>query len=377
MPGPLAGIKIIEFGGMGPCPFAGMMLADHGAHLIRIEQPGARIEPGDPLTRSRPVIRLDLKAEAGAAIARELLVGAAGLIEGFRPGVMERLGFGPDILLAEQPNLVYGRMTGWGQDGPLAPTAGHDINYIAMAGVLHMIGRAGEKPVPPVNLVGDYGGGGMLLAFGMVSALLAVQRGSPGQVIDCAMTDGAALLAASAYGRLGRGHWLDDRGVNLLDTGAPFYDTYECSDGRYIAVGSLEPQFYASLLALTGLEKDPVFARQNDRDMWPQMRTRLTEIFRSRSRDEWQKVFAGSKNSCCTPVLSLEEAPLHPHVVAREGFVDLHGIKQPAPAPRYSVTSLDRPRYDGASTDVTDAKLIEAGCGADSIRHARLEGALH
>ena len=270
--GPLHGLRIIELAGIGPVPFAGMMLADHGAEVIRVERPGAEPPPGDPLLRSRTSIMLDLKSADGVAELRSISISADGLIEGFRPGVMERLGLGPDALLGDNPKLVYGRMTGWGQDGPLAQKAGHDINFIALSGTLGALGRAGDKPTPPINLVGDFGGGGMLLAFGMVSALLAVKSGGAGQVVDCAMTDGSALLMAMMWGFRAQGRWTDERGTNVIDTGAPFYETYETADGLFVAVGAIEPQFYAELRRVIGIAGDARFDAQFDRRNGPRKR---------------------------------------------------------------------------------------------------------
>ena len=334
MPGPLTGIRIVELAGIGPGPFCGMMLADHGAKVIRVDRPGATLDPRDPLLRGRTAMNLDLKSPGDVAKLRELVKTADGLIEGFRPGVTERLGIGPDVLLGDNPKLVYGRMTGWGQSGPLAPTAGHDINYIALSGVLGAIGRPGEKPVPPINLVGDFGGGAMMLAFGMVSGLLAVKNGAAGQVIDCAMTDGSALLMAMMWGFRANGLWQDARGTNMLDTGAPFYDTYETADGKFVAIGSIEPQFYALLRAKLGITDDPLFDGQHDRAQWPAQKERLTAIFRTRTRDEWCALMAGT-DVCFAPVLSMAEAAAHPHNVARGTFVEIDGVMQPAPAPRF------------------------------------------
>jgi alpha-methylacyl-CoA racemase len=274
MAGPLHGARIIEFAGLGPGPFCGMMLADHGAEVIRIERPGARLHPGDCLARSRASVVLDMKKPDAVQVARDLCRTADGLIEGYRPGVMERLGLGPELLLQDNPKLVYGRMTGWGQHGPLAQAAGHDINYIAIAGVLHTIGERGAKPTPPVNYIGDFGGGGMMLAFGMVSALLHVSRGGAGQVIDCAMTDGAALIAAMTWSQYNAGVWNDQRGVNRLDGGAPFYDAYECADGEYVALGSIEPQFYQLLREKAGLA-DPAFDDQMNKANWPALKEKV------------------------------------------------------------------------------------------------------
>ena len=348
MPGPLHGIRIVEFAGIGPGPFCGMMLADHGAEVVRIERPGAGegIVPtaNDPLLRSRRVVALDMKSAEGIATTRALCARADGLIEGFRPGVMERLGLGPDSLLVDNPKLVYGRMTGWGQHGPLAATAGHDIDYIAISGALHTVGRAGERPVPPVNYLGDFAGGGMMLAFGMVAALLAARSGgASGQVIDAAMTDGSALIASMTWGFMASGRWQDRAGVNLLDGGAHFYDTYECADGKYLAVGAIEPQFYAILCDKLGLAADAEFDRQMDPRAWGPLRERLAALLRTEPRDHWAALFDGT-DACVAPVLSLGEAPDHPHNAARGTFTQVAGHPQPAPAPRYSITSTERPR---------------------------------
>ena len=342
MAGVLDGITVIEFAGIGPAPFAAMMLADHGARVIRIERPGVAGRFGDGgnreiLNRSRERIALDLKDPASIARIRELVRSADAIVEGFRPGVMERLGIGPEVLLADNPKLVFGRMTGWGQDGPKAPLAGHDINYIALSGALHSYGRAGEKPTPPVNAVGDFGGGGMMLAFGVVAAILSARTTGTGQVVDCAMIDGAAILSAMTYSFLGNGMWNDERGTNMLDTGAHFYDTYETSDGKWVSIGSIEPQFYALLLERVGLKDDPGFLAQQDRANWPALKDRLTALFLTRTRDEWCALMEDS-DICFAPVLSLREAPSHPHNVARGTFVEDGGMVQPAPAPRFSAT---------------------------------------
>lgn len=338
MPGPLNGIRIVELAGIGPGPFCGMMLADHGAEVLRVDRPGVTLDPRDPLLRGRTAMNLDLKSPGDVAKLRELAKTADGLIEGFRPGVTERLGIGPDVLLGDNPKLVYGRMTGWGQTGPHAPAAGHDINYIALSGVLGAIGRPGEKPVPPINLVGDFGGGAMMLAFGMVSGLLAVRNGAAGQVIDCAMTDGSALLMAMMWGFRAADTWADARGTNMLDSGAPFYDTYETADGKFVAIGSIEPQFYALLRDKLGIADDPLFDAQHDRAQWPAQKEGLTAIFRTRTRDEWCALMAGT-DVCFAPVLSMAEAAAHPHNVARGTFVERGGVTQPAPVPRFSERS--------------------------------------
>ncbi len=342
MAGPLSGLRIIELAGIGPGPFAAMMLADHGAEVIRVDRPGARIDAKDPLLRSRRLIGVDLKSAEGKAQVRALVKSADGLIEGFRPGVTERLGLGPDVLLADNPRLVYGRMTGWGQFGPYAQAAGHDINYIALAGALHAYGRAGEKPTPPINMVGDFGGGGMMLAFGMVSALLHAQKTGVGQVIDAAMTDGAATLMSMIWGFRANGMWSDDRGTNLLDTGSHMYDTYETSDGKWISIGSLEPQFYAELRRLAGLADDPDFDAQMDRRQWGPLKAKLTALFATKTRDAWCALMEMT-DVCFAPVLSMAEAPSHPHNAARGTFIEVGGVMQPAPAPRYSVTVTDTP----------------------------------
>lgn len=343
MAGALSGIRIIEFAGIGPGPFCGMMLGDHGAEVIRIDRPGARLDPRDALSRNRKSVLLDIKSPEGLAAAKALCATADGLIEGFRPGVMERLGLGPDVLLADNPKLVYGRMTGWGQTGPYAQAAGHDINYIALSGVLHTIGVAGAKPVPPVNYVGDFGGGGMLLAFGMVAGLLAVKNGAPGQVIDAAMTDGSALLAGMSYAMLASGTTSDVPGTNLLDGGAPFYDTYACADGKWIAIGSIEPQFYALLRDKLGIADDPAFEAQFDKAAWPARKERFAAIFATKSRAEWCALMEMT-DACFAPVLSMAEAPEHPHNQARATFVTVGGAVQPAPAPRFSATPVPEPR---------------------------------
>jgi alpha-methylacyl-CoA racemase len=350
MPGALDGLKIVELAGLGPAPFAGMMLADHGAEVFLIRRPpaaassrAAHLSGRDVLSRSRTVVDLDLKSPEDIAKVRALAATADGLIEGFRPGVMERLGLGPEVLLQANPRLVYGRMTGWGQTGPYAQSAGHDINYIALAGNLHGYGRAGEKPTPPINAVGDFGGGGMMLAFGMLAGILAAQRTGKGQVIDCAMVDGAALLASMTWGFRAAGAWRDERGVNLLDTGAPFYDSYETADQAFIAIGPLEPQFFALFLERTGLSGDPDFAAQNDTSSWPAQRAKLTALFKSRPRAQWCELLEAT-DACFAPILSMAEAPSHPHNAARQTFVTADGVLQPAPAPRFSETPAIPPR---------------------------------
>lgn len=373
MAGPLSGLRVLEFAGIGPGPFACMMLADHGAEVIRIERPASgapQISPPetDILLRSRRRMFMDLKSEAARAVILDLVESADAVVEGFRPGVMERLGLGPEVLMARNPGLVYGRMTGWGQTGPWAQMAGHDINYIALSGALHAFGRAGAAPVPPVNMVGDFGGGAMMLAFGMVSALLAAQHSAQGTVVDAAMTDGSALLMSMVHTFLAQGSWRDARGVNLLDTGAHFYDVFETSDGKFIALGAIEPQFYARMLRGLGLDGDADFAAQHDPEAWPALKTRIAAVVRTRSRDAWDTEFAGS-DACYAPVLSLTEAPEHPHNAARASFVSAGGVRQPAPAPRYSNHEITAPVMSDQSSD---SAAILAGLGYDGDRIAQL-----
>jgi alpha-methylacyl-CoA racemase len=340
--GPLTGLKILEFEAIGPGPFCGMMLADMGADVLLVDRPDdPRLGFGrdrwfDVMMRGRRSATLDLKSKGGIEAALELAGKADAIIEGFRPGVMERLGLGPDVLLKKNPKLVYGRMTGWGQDGPLAPRAGHDINYIALTGVLHAIGRAGEAPVPPLNLVGDFGGGGMLLAFGIACALIEAQKSGKGQVVDAAMVDGASVLATMFSGMLAAKRWSEVRGENVLDTGAPWYDTYETKDGKHVAIGSIEPKFYEELLVRLGLQGLDLPA-QMDRKGWPALRKVFSEKFREKTRDEWSAVFEGS-DACFAPVLTFSEARAHPHNAARHTFVHSGKVDQPAPAPRLSRT---------------------------------------
>lgn len=342
MVGVLQGVTVIELAGIGPGPFCGMMLADHGARVIRVERPGTSGRFGDGgnrdiLNRNRERIELDLKDPAAIDQLKALAKDADALIEGYRPGVLERLGLGPEVLHAINPRLVIGRMTGWGQNGPMAPLAGHDINYIALSGALHSYGRKGEKPSFPVNAVGDFGGGGMMLAFGVVAAVLHARSSGTGQVVDCAMVDGAAILSAMTYTFLGNGQWKDERGVNLLDSGTHFYDTYETSDGKWISLGSIEPQFYALLMEKTGLAGDPDFAQQMNPAQWDGLKERMTALILTKTRDEWCAIMDGT-DICFAPVLSLKEAPLNAHNVARQTFVEDGGMIQPAPAPRFSAT---------------------------------------
>jgi alpha-methylacyl-CoA racemase len=376
--GPLEGVRVVEIASLAPAPFGCMVLSDLGADVLRVERPES-CQPGlpapvDPLTRGRRSVGLNLKDRAGLDLLLRLIDDADVLVEGFRPGVTERLGFGPEVCAQRNPGLIYARMTGWGQEGPLAPTAGHDIDYIAISGALHPIGRAGERPVPPLNLVGDFGGGGMLLAIGVLAALVERQRSGRGQVVDAAMVDGSALLSSFIYGLRARGAWRDERGVNLLDGGAPFYDTYTAADGKYVAVGALEPQFYAALLSGLGLANAGLPA-QMDFSGWPVLRKRFTEVFAQRTRDEWTEIFAGT-DACVAPVLSPGEAADHPHNAARAVFAEVGGIAQPQPAPRFERTAADKPEPPTRPGADTDAVLGELGLGEDEIAGLRASGAI-
>lgn len=343
MAGVLNGVTIIELAGIGPAPFCGMMLADHGARVIRVERAGAPDMAGrDVLGRNRERIEADLKTAEGIAKVRELVRTADGIIEGFRPGVMERLGLGPDVLLADNPKLIFGRMTGWGQTGTLSAAAGHDINYISISGNLHGYGRPDGKPTPPTNAIGDFAGGGMMLAFGMVAGILNARSTGKGQVIDCAMTDGAAVIHAMQWGFRGLGAWQDTRGVNMLDTAAHFYDTYECADGKYISIGSIEPQFYALLRETLGLSADAEFDAQMDKAKWPLLKEKLTAIFKSQPQAHWNALMEGT-DICYAPILSMAEALAHPHNQQRGTFVTVGGVDQPAPAPRFLGTPAPTP----------------------------------
>lgn len=373
--GPLQGIRVIEMAGIGPGPFCAMMLADMGADVLRVDRKTANALPvDDPVTaRGRRSVTVDLKQADGVETVLKLVDSADALIEGFRPGVMERLGLGPDTCLERNPSLVYGRMTGWGQDGPLAHAAGHDLNYIALSGVLHSIGRTGHKPTPPLNLVGDYGGGALMLAFGTVCALLEARQSGQGQVVDAAMTDGSALLMSLFHGLKAQGLWSSNRGTNLLDGGAPFYDTYTCADGRYISIGALEPQFYAELLERLGLTDDPDCARQMNAKAWPAMRERFETVFATRTRDEWCELLEGT-DVCFAPVLDMNEAPDHPHNKARGTFVHHDGMTQAAPAPRFSRT---RPELTSGAREPgadTDTALADWGIDAATIKELRDKG---
>lgn len=373
MAGPLTGYRIIEIAGIGPGPFAAMMLADMGAEVIRVDRAQSVRGPApdtphfDALQRGRRNIALDLKHPDGVATLLDLVASADALIEGFRPGVMERLGVGPDDCLARNPKLVYGRMTGWGQEGMYAQAAGHDINYISLAGALAHYGRAGEAPVPPLNMVGDFGGGGMFLAYGVVCALLETQRSGEGQVVDTAMVDGAAVLMTMFWAFSAAGMFDERaRGTNLLDTGAHFYDVYRCADGEYISIGSIEPQFYAELLRLTGLEGDPQFAKQMDKSEWTALKERLTAVFASKTRDEWCEIMEAT-DVCFAPVLTMSEAAAHPHNVERSTFIDVAGTVQPAPAPRFSRTVPVVERPPAHPGQHTAEVLTEWGLHADRV----------
>jgi alpha-methylacyl-CoA racemase len=379
--GPLTGVRVIEMAGLGPVPFAGMLLSDMGADVIRVDRPGPGTA-GDPALsitkRGRRSVVLDAKNEHGRRTILDLVATSDVLIEGNRPGVMEKLGLGPDECLAERARLVYGRATGWGQSGPYAAEAGHDINFIALSGVLWGIGRPGERPVPPLNLLGDYGGGGMLLAFGVVSALLEARISGAGQVVDAAMLDGTALMSTLVWEMRARGLHEDARGVNLLDTGAPFYDVYECADGQFVAIGALEPQFYDRLCRLVGFEQDldpDSRAPQQDRSTWPARKTEMQRLFATRTRDEWQHLLEHT-DCCFAPVLSWAQAPLHPHNVARQTFADIDGVAQPAPAPRFSRTPPGVQRPACAAGEHTDEVLSELGLGRAEIQRLRAAGAL-
>ena len=380
MSGPLEGIRIIELAGLGPAPFAGMMLSDAGADIIRVDRADRasyppREEPHvDLMNRGRRSIAVDLKHQEGVELVLRLVEVADGLMEGFRPGVSERLGLGPDVCLARNQKLVYGRMTGYGQDGPMAQAAGHDIDYIALSGALEAIGRAGERPVPPLNLVGDFGGGGMLLAYGMVAAILGARTTGKGQVVDAAMVDGAASLMTMTYTLRSAGIWQDARGTNLLDTGAHFYEVYETSDAKFMGVGAIEPQFYAELMRLLGLgDEDPSI--QMDRTTWPAMKERFAAIFATRTRDEWEVVFAGT-DACVAPVLSATEAPDHPHNRERGTFTEVAGVVQPAPSPRFVSTpgSIRRPPPNPGQHG--DEALADWGLSGDEVAGLRESGAI-
>ena len=378
--GALSGYRVIELAGIGPAPMCAMMLSDMGAEVLRIDRTAdaglgiAMDAKYNLLNRGRRSVAFDLKRPEAAEALLRLVERADALIEGFRPGVMERLGIGPDQCLARNPRLVYGRMTGWGQEGPLAHAAGHDINYIALAGALHSIGRTGERPVPPLNLVGDFGGGALYLALGIVTGLLEAQKSGKGQVVDTAMVDGVASLMTAIYGMRGAGVFTDNRGENMLDTGAHFYDAYETSDGKYICIGSIEAKFYEELLRLSGLKGEEL-PRQLDRKSWPAMKERIAKLFRTKTRDEWCRIMEGS-DVCFAPVLSMEEAPRHPHNRQRATFVEENGVVQPAPAPRFSRTPSAIQRPPARPGEHTEEALRDWGFNASDLERLRACGAI-
>lgn len=378
--GPLEGIKLIEFAGIGPAPFCSMLFSDMGAEVLRIDRPGPseigiRTEPKfSLLTRGRPSVAVDLKKPSGVDLALRLLERADALIEGFRPGVMERLGLGPDICLDRNEKLIYGRVTGWGQDGPLAKDAGHDLNYISLSGALHCIGPGGGKPVPPLNLLGDYGGGAMFLAFGIVSALLEVARSGRGQVVDVSMMESAAYLMTSIFGLYAAGMWSHKRGKNILDGGAPYYDVYETADGKYVCVAAIEFKFYADLLEAVGLDPQN-FGDQNDPSAWDEIRNELAAAFRKYTRDEWCDRLRG-RDVCFSPVLSLAEVQAHPHSRARGSFVEVEGIVQPTPSPRFSRSQPAMQSPPPESGKNTREGLSAWGITAGELRSLEREGAI-
>lgn len=378
--GPLAGVKIVELAGIGPGPFAGMLLSDMGADIIRVDR-AAQVNPArfdkpnlEPLYRGRRSIGVDLKNPEGRELVLRLVEKADALFEGYRPGVTERLGLGPDDCLARNPKLVYGRMTGWGQEGPMAQAAGHDINYIALAGALAHFGRAGSKPTPPINLVGDFGGGGMFMAFGLVCGILEARASGKGQVIDVAMVDGTATLMSMMWGLKQIGAWKEEYGTNVLDTGAPFYDTYETKDGKYVSLGSLEPQFYAELLARTGLDAEELPA-QMDAAGWDTLRTRFTDLFLTKTRAEWDELLLGT-DACYAPVLTMSEATNDAHMKARNTIIERDGVPQPAPAPRFSRTEGEVQRSAPWPGQHTDEALSDWGVSGADVAKLKETGAI-
>ncbi len=378
--GPLKGVKLVELGGIGPGPMCAMLLADLGATVLRIDRTveadlGVKRELRYSLAlRNRDAVSLDLKQPAAVGLMLRLVEGADGFIDPFRPGVTERLGLGPEACRSRNPRLVYGRMTGWGQTGPLAQAAGHDLNYIALSGVLHAIGREGQPPTPPLNLVGDYGGGAMLLALGMVSAILEARQSGQGQVIDAAMAEGAATLATMFYGSHAAGQWDSRRGRNYLDSGAPYYDVYVCADGKWLSVAAIEGRFYAALLAQLGL--DPAgLPDRTQREHWPQLRDVLAQRIATRTRDEWAQIFDGS-DACVAPVLDFDEAPRHPHAEARGSFVEIDGVLQPAPVPRFSRTAPDEPRPPQSARNEDAHASLAGWMAAEEITEWQRRGVL-
>ena len=374
--GPLKGLKIIEMAGIGPGPFCGMVLADLGAEIIRVDRASA-IGTGskkEPSNRGKKSIAVDLKAKEGVEVVLKLVETADAIFEGFRPGVMERLGIGPEVCLARNDRIVFGRMTGWGQEGPLANAAGHDINYISLSGALAAIGRPGSPPVPPLNLIGDFGGGGMLLALGLVAALLESKESKQGQVVDAAMTDGSALLMTMIYSMQSSGMWKTTMGSNLLDGGSHFYDTYECKDGKFISIGSIEPQFYALLCQIAELD-EKVFSKQMSRDLWPEQKEEIKKIFLKKTRDEWCDLMEGT-DVCFAPVLDMSEAPQHPHNKERKTFIDLEGVTQPAPAPRFSRTEPEVVSSPSIVGEHTNEVLSSIGLSEEDISTLKTSGAV-
>ena len=374
--GPLKGLKIIEMAGIGPGPFCGMVLADLGAEIIRVDRASA-IGTGskkEPSNRGKKSIAVDLKAKEGVEVVLKLVETADAIFEGFRPGVMERLGIGPEVCLARNDRIVFGRMTGWGQEGPLANAAGHDINYISLSGALAAIGRPGSPPVPPLNLIGDFGGGGMLLALGLVAALLESKESKKGQVVDAAMTDGSALLMTMIYSMQSSGMWKTTMGSNLLDGGSHFYDTYECKDGKFISIGSIEPQFYALLCQIAELD-EKVFSKQMSRDLWPEQKEEIKKIFLKKTRDKWCELMEGT-DVCFAPVLDMSEAPQHPHNKERKTFIDLEGVTQPAPAPRFSRTEPEVVSSPSIVGEHTNEVLSSIGLSEEDISSLKTSGAV-
>ncbi len=376
--GPLSGLRVVELQGIGPGPFCAMMLADMGAEVIRVDRAsavGQGAGRADVLARGRRSVAVDLKHGEGVEVVLKLLERADVLIEGFRPGVMERLGLGPEVCLERNPRLIYGRMTGWGQTGTLAKAAGHDINYISLTAALHSIGQPDGPPVPPLNLVGDFGGGGMLLAFGVVAALFERAQSGQGQVVDAAMTDGSALLMNGIFGMMNTGHWRPERGTNLLDGGGHFYGVYATKDGKHISIGALEPQFYALLLEKSGLGQESDLSPQLDRDDWPAMRQRLTRIFKTKTRDEWDAIMLGT-DICYAPVLNFQDAVNHPHNRSRNTFVEVDGLHQAAPAPRFSRSPAATPPAAAAPGAHTDEVLADCNFSPEEIGRLREVGAV-
>ena len=374
--GPLKGLKIIEMAGIGPGPFCGMVLADLGVEIIRVDRASA-IGTGskqDAANRGKKSIAVDLKSEEGVEVVLKLVETADAIFEGFRPGVMERLGLGPDVCSERNERIVFGRMTGWGQEGPLANAAGHDINYISLTGALAAIGRPGSPPVPPLNLIGDFGGGGMLLALGLLAALLESKKSKKGQVVDAAMTDGSALLMTMIYSMYSSGMWKTSMGSNLLDGGSHFYDTYECKDGKFISLGSIEPQFYALLCQIAELDES-IFGKQMSRDSWPEQKEAIKKIILDKTRDEWCELMEGT-DVCFAPVLDMSEAPKHPHNVERKTFIDLEGVTQPAPAPRFSRTESEVVSSPSIVGEHTDEVLTSIGFSDEDINTLKTSGAV-